>query len=369
GDNFFSISEPDFEGNIVGDWNMSIFKQPTLVYFNADGTWSDPIYSGTWEMVGNGIRWDVVLPEDQSTAYALGIVEANEMVGTVVDPFESPADWYAERITPEVLTPNGGEVWMHGTQDSIKWDDSITGNVVISLADSVGVVQEIVTVSGDLGFYVWTVPVSIEPGAAYLIRVAKESNGEAFDESDNYFMISNTDVVDILGDWDMQGAWKWTTIWTFNSDGTWTNAFPEYGTWELTGNGLRWDYDTFDTYYIGVVDIDKMSGSMVESSGIVGQGWDGQRLLDITYPNGGEVFDRGDVITITWTDNLSADYVNIDLYENNVFVQSLFSNTINDNDQSWTIPVDLTISANYKIRITSTTSDIYDESDAFFTIQ
>ena len=68
-DNFFCISEPTFTGNIVGDWNIAIFKQPALVYFNADGTWADSLYSGTWVMAGNGIRWDVVLPEDESDAY------------------------------------------------------------------------------------------------------------------------------------------------------------------------------------------------------------------------------------------------------------------------------------------------------------
>ncbi|MCK4980283.1 MAG: hypothetical protein KAS62_07795, partial [Candidatus Delongbacteria bacterium] len=190
GDNFFCIAEPDFTGNILGDWDVVISKQPVVFNFAADGTWTDPIYSGTWEMVGNGIRWDVVLPAVDSDAYGLGIVEGNEMIGTVVDPGGNPGDWYAERVIPEVLTPNGGQVWMHGTTQTITWDLNIAGNVVLSLADDTGIVQEIATVLGSDGTYDWIIPASIDPGAAYLIRVAREINGEAYDQSDNYICIS-----------------------------------------------------------------------------------------------------------------------------------------------------------------------------------
>ncbi|NOR44199.1 MAG: hypothetical protein GQ534_01325 [Candidatus Delongbacteria bacterium] len=361
--NFFCIADPLFEGNIVGDWNVTFSKQSDQFYFNADGTISATdglgaaLGEGTWAMIGNGIRID----DSETDDYLIGIVEGNEMEGTAGTDI-----WEAERVIPELLTPNGGQVWMHGTTQTITWDTAIAGNVVLSLADTTGIVLEnFATVLGEDGTYDWTVPTSIEPGAAYLIRVAKAINGDAMDESDNYICISNTDVIDITGDWEIYSTvTKWTAIWTFNSDGTWTNDEPFSGTWELTGNGLRWDYDFSSTYYIGNVGIDVMTGTSMMAT----VGWNGERLLDVTYPNGGELLEMGSQYTITWDDNLTADYVMIELFNGDDFERIISSSTINSGDFNWTISEDLNSGAMYNIVIRSTTSDIYDFSDAYFDI-
>ncbi|MCK5759734.1 MAG: hypothetical protein KAH33_00470, partial [Candidatus Delongbacteria bacterium] len=334
-------------------------KQPTTFYFESDGTITadslgTAMGGGTWVMTGNGIR----INDSETDFYLLGIVEDNEMDGTV----GMTDTWEAERVIPEVLIPNGGEVWMHTTQDTIKWDDSVVGNVVISLADHTGIIQEIATEAGDLGFYVWTVPASIEPRADYRIRVAKEINGDAYGQS-AWFCISNTVDMssDILGEWQISDWWD-VYIIEFLADKTWTNSYGSTGTWELLGNGLRWDYDLGSNYSIGNIGTDKMAGTDAT------WWWYGQRLLDVTYPNGGEIFELGDIVNITWDDNLTAERVDIDLYENEVLLQSIVANTINDNDYSWTIPNDLALSARYNIMITSATSDIYDGCDAYFSI-
>ncbi|MBN2788631.1 MAG: hypothetical protein JXR69_00415 [Candidatus Delongbacteria bacterium] len=364
-DNFFCLAEDRDDQNIIGDWTTTFSKQPTTFYFEADGTIvADSLGTemgvGTWEMIGNGVK----ITDELSSAHLIGIVDGDNMDGTMADDSGYNGDWTAERVIPELLTPNGGEVWMHGTQDSITWDPSIAGNVVISLADTTGVVQPIATVLGSDGLYVWTVPATIDPGAAYLIRIAKEINGEAMDQSDNFICISSDVTVDILGQWDFNWYWKAMAVIEFFNDNTWS-----YGTYKVTGNGIRWDYTTSDTYYIGIIDGDKMSGTMTDGHGITGIGWDAQRILDILTPNGGEVFDMGDIVNITWDETLTASEISVDLYENDVFVENLGIVNINTYTSfNWTVPNYLTTSTKYKIRITSTTSDIYDECDNYFTI-
>jgi len=172
-DNFFAIAET--EGvDIVGDWTVTFSKQPDVFYFNADGTFAADsletnIGYGTWNMIGNGIRID----DDTTGNYLLGIVKTNRMDGGVVYDGAAVGNWDARRVTPDLLAPNGGEVWMHGTQDSIRWD-AIDGNVVLSLADTTGIVQEIATVPGSDSLYVWTVPSNIDPGAAYYISCKRD---------------------------------------------------------------------------------------------------------------------------------------------------------------------------------------------------
>ena len=366
-DSYFCLATNDNTQNIVGEWDAvgTWTKWATEWNFIAGGTFTNGYGEpGTWYMVGNGLKVEF----DLDTHSFLAIVNGNHLDGTMSNVAGAEGTWYADRVIPELLTPNGGEVWMHGTMQTITWDPGMYGNVVLSLADSTGIVQNIATVADTLGTYDWTVPSTITPGAAYLIRIAKEINAEAMDESDNYICIADDDVVDITGQWYMQGSWsKWETLWTFNGDGTFVNDLGSSGTWVLVGSGLRWDYAS-GTYYIGNVGVDVMSGTQVDGGGTAGAGWSGHRLLDITAPNGGEFFQTGNIATITWTTNITAEFVKIDLYENDVFSRTLFANNVNNYSKNWTIPADLVTSTKYKVRITSTTAEIYDESDSYFTI-
>ena len=369
-DSFFCIADPDIHPNVVGDWAVAFSKQPDVFNFHADGTLTadsmgTSLGSGTWEMVGNGIK----ILDGETSTYLIGIVDGDTMEGNMLTYDGYVVDWDAVRVIPELLTPNGGQVWMHGTTQTITWDPAIAGNVVLSLADSTGVVQTIATVSGDLGTYDWVVPSNVEPGAAYLIRIEKEINSLAFDESDHYFCITADETIDILGEWNLFYFWgkAGPAVFDFNSDNTWTTPGLS-GTWELTGNGLRFDFNTSDTYYIGIVGTDKMEGTMVDGVGNPGT-WYSERILEVVTPNGGGTYQPADVVNITWYETISAENATIDLYENDVFYRNIGPVNVNTMPSyNWTVPADLTTSTKYKIRLTSTTSDIYDESDDYFTI-
>ncbi|HXK49975.1 MAG TPA: hypothetical protein PKW56_05875, partial [Clostridiales bacterium] len=153
------------------------------------------------------------------------------------------------------------------------------------------------------------------------------------------------------------------------SDDTWTSAGGT-GTWTLTGNGLRMLLDGYgnDWFVLAIVEGDKMNGSMTQLPNSEGDFF-GHRILQVVTPNGGGVYQPGDIVAVTWYETLSAQNVTVDLYENDVFCRNLTTVDVNSyTSYNWTVPADIVTSTKYKIRMTSTTSDIYDESDDYFTI-
>ncbi len=370
-DFFFCLATNDNTQNIVGDWDINYFWKagPFRADFSTDLTWKyiegTDTLTGTWNMSGNGLRFDF----DDYNTYYLGIVDRNDMEGTMRNASGSnEGTWNGIRIIPELYTPNGGDVWMRGTTQTITWDPNISGNVVLSLADINGIVQEIATVSGALGTYDWAIPTTVEPGADYLIRIAKEINGEALDQSDAFICISEDTLIDVVGDWVWNFYWdKSTTSLTFNANGTCSNGYGETGTWMSSGNGIKFGWGG-DWYFMGLVNGDKMEGTQYQPPSSTGV-WDANRILQVVTPNGGNFFQASEIVAITWYETLSAAEITIDLYENDLFYRNL--GTVNVNNYTsfnWTIPTDIVTSTKYKIRMTSTTSDIYDESDGYFTI-
>ncbi|MBT6870643.1 MAG: hypothetical protein HOA66_04210 [Candidatus Marinimicrobia bacterium] len=93
--------------------------------------------------------------------------------------------------------------------------------------------------------------------------------------------------------------------------------------------------------------------------------------ITVTTPNGGEEWEPGEYNYIYWvSENLSGDYVNIDLYYNGSYYSSIASNTMNDGSHYWSIPSNQSSSDYYKIKICdSDDPNICDESDNYFSIQ
>jgi hypothetical protein len=89
--------------------------------------------------------------------------------------------------------------------------------------------------------------------------------------------------------------------------------------------------------------------------------------IQVNSPNGGESYQRGEVISITWADDISEN-VKIELLQNDVYTTTIIDSTESDGVFSWSIP--LTIFGNFKIKITSTSgSEINDYSDNPFEIK
>jgi hypothetical protein len=93
----------------------------------------------------------------------------------------------------------------------------------------------------------------------------------------------------------------------------------------------------------------------------------GQRIT-VTSPNGGEAFERGKPMTITWTNNFDSP-VTIQLLRNGITSQTLVSETPDTGTFTWSVPSDLTEANTYRIRIfRSSDLNVIDDSDANFLI-
>ena len=90
--------------------------------------------------------------------------------------------------------------------------------------------------------------------------------------------------------------------------------------------------------------------------------------ITVIDPNGGETFESGETVNITWDDNISTN-VSIKLYINGSFNSNISTSTSSDGSYYWNIPSSMSQGSNYKIKITSTSnSNVYDYSDGTFTI-
>ena len=84
--------------------------------------------------------------------------------------------------------PNGGEIWRSGSQDTIKWTNSV-GNVTIEYSTNNGVSWSSVGNSGSSSF-LWTIPNVSTPFA--LIKITDET--PSFDSSNDVFRIINPNI-------------------------------------------------------------------------------------------------------------------------------------------------------------------------------
>lgn len=91
--------------------------------------------------------------------------------------------------------------------------------------------------------------------------------------------------------------------------------------------------------------------------------------IRLTSPNGSDQWVSGNSYNLTWQDNID-DNVNLILYKGSTPWYSLSSSTASDGSFTWTVPTSITSGSDYRLRIASVAnSNLYDQSDAVFTIQ
>lgn len=79
-------------------------------------------------------------------------------------------------------------------------------------------------------------------------------------------------------------------------------------------------------------------------------------IITVTYPNGGENLQRGTTYNITWSSINNTDpNVKIELLNGGIIDRIIVDSVPNNGSYSWTIPIDLALDTDYKIRITSIT--------------
>ena len=90
--------------------------------------------------------------------------------------------------------------------------------------------------------------------------------------------------------------------------------------------------------------------------------------ISITSPSNSSNWLIGSQQNITWSSTNLSGNIKIDLYKNNLFIQSINNSLSNMNSYSWTIPCTLQIGVDYRIKITSLDNSNVNSESLLFTI-
>ncbi len=304
------------------------------------------------------------------------------------DPADASDTVFAIITGPEptitLTSPNGGETLFANTSHEITWDS--TGNVIdVNIEYSIDIGSTWLTVAASIsnnGSYDWTVPHT--PSAHCLVRISADVKDlQPTDTSDAVFEIVTEEepTITVTSPNGRETLTvrtvheiNWTTIGTvgevkieYSTDNgsSWTGITPS------TPNDGSFSWTVPDTpandclVRISENDEDGMPSDMSDavfsivtstSSGII-----------VTSPNGGETWEIGSIHEITWTSTGMVGDVNIKYSIDNGFNWiEIIQSTANDSSHGWTIPN--TPSESSLIRISKISGDIFDTSNAVFSI-
>lgn len=97
----------------------------------------------------------------------------------------------------KIVAPNGKELWERGNSYSIKWETSIKDSVKIELLKDGSLCSVIANSVSNTGSYQWNVPVDLEFGSGYQIRISSIVNSSKTDKSDLSFSIGENSIFNL----------------------------------------------------------------------------------------------------------------------------------------------------------------------------
>jgi len=154
---------------------------------------SDPFDNGgtVWSW-GWNICWDTGVQALNTRQEVLSQLFNTRRTGSELP--QCPYLWTDNSTPPPtptitIISPNGYETWLIGSQYTITWtSNNVIGNVSLDLYKGTTITQVIETSTINDGNTSWVIPSTITPGTDYRVKI-KNSNGIIFDFSDNYFNI------------------------------------------------------------------------------------------------------------------------------------------------------------------------------------
>jgi len=285
--------------------------------------------------------------------------------------------------TLTITSPNGGETWAAGTNNTITWTSDIVGNVRITLLKGGLQCALIASMVPNTGTFNWLTPATIISGTEYTVKISSCTNPLIGDVSDADFTINGVAPTTI-------------TVTAPNGGETWTAGTYNNITWtsDVIGNikivllkgGIQYSLIAFSIPNTGsfnwripagilpgtdyTVKIMKNSNPLINDvsdanfSIVAGGG----TSITVIAPNGGESLTVGTTNNITWTSNILGN-VRIVLLKGGIQVRLIASGTPNDGTHNWLIPPFVIPGTDYKIRISSCLNPaISDVSDLDFLI-
>jgi len=279
--------------------------------------------------------WDPI-PNTPSTLAKVRIMDAKD--GTISTESTNPFTILPEPVI-KVLSPNGGETILAGTNRKIEWISENIENVKIAYSTNNGFDwKTIVASTPATGFYVWS-PVPNLNSQLCKIRVYDASDGEPSDVSDSVFTITNQ-ISQTIGITSPNGGEKWQAGTSQNI--TWSSSGVTNVKLEFTSNnGLTWNTLVDNLANTGAYGWSIPNSLSTQCLIKVSDAADGDPAdqsnanfsitpkpeLKILYPIGGETWTAGIVDTIRWT---------------SVGVDNVLIEYTPDNEKTWTTVVQRT---------------------------
>lgn len=345
---------------------------------------------GTW---GSGTyAWVIPLNQAPGSDYRIRVTSTSNSACTDT----SDNDFTIIPVSVTVSSPNGGESWTPGTTRNISWNysgdpgDSVKIELLKGGVASSTLVASAPIGAGGGGSYAWPIPSNQVLGNDYRIRVTSTTNSVYTDTSDNDFAVAPIGIAVSSPN----GGQGWsvgtnqTISWAYYGNpgasvkiellkGGEVNRIISANTSPGSGGigSFSWvipaNQAPGDDYRIRVTSTG--NGAYTDTShnnfSIV------LPSITVSFPNGGEALKAGTSQTIRWTTTGDpGPFVRIELLKGEalkgVIVQRTPTGTSGAGSYVWRIPPSQVPGADYRIRVTSATENVYtDASNNNFTIQ
>jgi photosystem II stability/assembly factor-like uncharacterized protein len=279
----------------------------------------------------------------------------------------------------QMTTPNGGEVYTGGNGYYVYWNQAgLSGQATLEYSIDAGNSWNLITSSTNItsGWYYWTVPNT--PSVQCLFKITSNNNSSYTDISDNVFeiQVSNPTIVVTspnggeqwgIGSgkyiyWSSANVAKVNIEYSIDGGSNW-NTIVE----DINSNGYYYwivPNTPSSQCYVRITDASNSAYFDVSNSpfSIVNP------TIQVTYPNGGEVWTATNTETIYWNSSGTSGYFRIQYSTDGGASWSNVTNyTANNGFYSWYVPN--TPSANCLIRVSDYyNSMVVDQSDNVFEI-
>ena len=300
--------------------------------------------------------------------------------------------------TITVSAPDGGETWVAGSTETIRWTytENPGHSVRIELLKG-GILNRVITSqtaigSSGSGSYNWSVPSNQADGSDYQVRVTSAEDSSYTDTSDGNFTIEGPPPPEITVTRPVGGetwaagtteAITWTSAGAVGSyvtiallkGGSVVSTLNSYA--QTSSGAYNWRIPTGQSsgndYQIRVSD--RNNSSVNGTSGLFTIEGAPPPGITVTSPNGGEDWEAGVMQTIQWNYSGNPGYsVRIELLKGGVLNRTIYNyariGSSGSGSYNWMVPYNQAAGSDYQIRITSTSNGSYtDLSDNTFTIQ
>ena len=342
-----------------------VFTQAGATLANYIARWN----GSSWGALGSGLN---------NMVSAIAVSGTDVYVGGQFTTAGGQESYYLARwVEPlAVVSPNGGESWDVGSMHAVTWTvDASLGPMKIECSTNNGATWTTVVASTpNTGTYSWTLPNT--PSASCRIRVSEAADGDPADSSDGLFTIAGIRVTSPNGGEQLIVGSQHTITWVT------AGGYPTVRI-ELSQNGGSvWETIIASTAntgsYLWTVPAAIFSQGLIRVSdsadGVPADASDvvfstiAVPFIQVTRPNGGEIWEPGWAVHIYYNDNITENFVKVELSaDGGSYWTTLDSFAVSNGIFSWT--VSNSPSTACLVRVSETFTGIpVDTSDAPFTI-